>query len=666
MIGVIGSVPCRVTAQNIPFTLFAVDQITDELLILDPSTGARTVIGPIGFGSVSGLAYNPQTDTLFSVDNATGQLIKINRQTGVGTAIGQIGLNRLSTDPAYLGFAVTDLTFGPNNTLFGMTNGENSTGRLIRINQLTGQGTLVSNAVFGQLDGLAFHPRLGKMYASFRFGAGELLEVDPSTGSGISLGQLGPGFIRLAADPNSNQLFAIQSQTLIPAASSLFLIDPATLSKTRIGFVGEAEAVLGIEAVVVGGSVTTPHITTIDPTSGPVGTLVTITGSNFGITQGSSTVSFGGTAATVSSWSDTQIKATVPSLQVGIYSVSVITNAGQSNIVAFNVTAIVPPGSVTLTVINAGGGRGRVVSMPDGIDCRRVCAAIFRENTNVKLMAVADPGSSFVGWNKEGCSREKPCTMKMTDNQSVSATFIVTPTSTSPKAIYIGVCGSGFLFDDTCLENQGWYDPTDVTQFANFNPLNENDLDVLAQLYSGLDSIGLRIGTLFPTSVTLVTSFSVGSVIGDFNPLFIRNNVPSIVDFVVGFYKAGDQVYLVGHSSGGGIIQEVAKELDRKRVPVAMTAQIDSVGLDTRIAGNVTRAFNYFYPGNTVNCPISVLVEKDIVAEKKSLTIVTNESITDPKGINALSEFCGGHKNMDNDPRVWRPIMNHIIQSIGK
>jgi uncharacterized protein YjiK len=66
---------------------------------LNPLTGERTVIGPIGFGSVSGLAYNPQTDALFSVDNATGQLIKINRQTGAGSAIGEVGLNRAINDP---------------------------------------------------------------------------------------------------------------------------------------------------------------------------------------------------------------------------------------------------------------------------------------------------------------------------------------------------------------------------------------------------------------------------------------------------------------------------------------------------------------------------------------------------------------------------------------
>ena len=54
----------------------------------------------------------------------------------------------------------------------------------------------------------------------------------------------------------------------------------------------------------------TPNITSLSPTTGAAGTSVTITGTNFGATQGSSTVTFNGTAATPTSWSATSI--TVP------------------------------------------------------------------------------------------------------------------------------------------------------------------------------------------------------------------------------------------------------------------------------------------------------------------------------------------------------------------
>ena len=50
-----------------------------------------------------------------------------------------------------------------------------------------------------------------------------------------------------------------------------------------------------------------PAITSLNPNSGPVGTAVTITGTNFGATQGSSAVTFNGTVTTATSWSATSI-----------------------------------------------------------------------------------------------------------------------------------------------------------------------------------------------------------------------------------------------------------------------------------------------------------------------------------------------------------------------
>src|SRR5207245_2256987 len=46
--------------------------------------------------------------------------------------------------------------------------------------------------------------------------------------------------------------------------------------------------------------------------NGPVGAAVTIIGTNFGATQGTSTITFNGTTATSTSWDDTSIVASVP------------------------------------------------------------------------------------------------------------------------------------------------------------------------------------------------------------------------------------------------------------------------------------------------------------------------------------------------------------------
>jgi hypothetical protein len=55
-----------------------------------------------------------------------------------------------------------------------------------------------------------------------------------------------------------------------------------------------------------------PQIASLNPNSGPVATPVTIAGTNFGVTQGTSTVTFNGTSATPTSWSATSIAAPVP------------------------------------------------------------------------------------------------------------------------------------------------------------------------------------------------------------------------------------------------------------------------------------------------------------------------------------------------------------------
>lgn len=57
---------------------------------------------------------------------------------------------------------------------------------------------------------------------------------------------------------------------------------------------------------------TGPSITSVSPASGPWGTPVTIQGTNFGTSQGKSTVTFDGTLATPTSWSNTSIVVPAP------------------------------------------------------------------------------------------------------------------------------------------------------------------------------------------------------------------------------------------------------------------------------------------------------------------------------------------------------------------
>ena len=89
-------------------------------------------------------------------------------------------------------------------------------------------------------------------------------------------------------------------------------------------------------------SVAAPSIASLSPNSGPAGTSVTLSGANFGGTQGSSTVQFNGAVATPASWSSTAIVTQVPA---GATTGSVVVTVGgvASNAMTFAVTPPPPP-----------------------------------------------------------------------------------------------------------------------------------------------------------------------------------------------------------------------------------------------------------------------------------------------------------------------------------
>lgn len=97
-----------------------------------------------------------------------------------------------------------------------------------------------------------------------------------------------------------------------------------------------------------------PSISNIAPGAGPVGTSVTITGSNFGATQGSSTVTFNGVTATTSNWSNTSITCAAPA-GATTGPVVVTTGAGASN--GFNFT-VADVGAITGVVSRASDATG--------------------------------------------------------------------------------------------------------------------------------------------------------------------------------------------------------------------------------------------------------------------------------------------------------------------
>ncbi len=94
------------------------------------------------------------------------------------------------------------------------------------------------------------------------------------------------------------------------SATSIAVTVPSGASTGNVVVFASGVNSNGVNFTVV---VPAPSITSLSINSGPVGASVTITGANFGSSQGSGAVSFNGTPGTVTRWGATSISATVPS-----------------------------------------------------------------------------------------------------------------------------------------------------------------------------------------------------------------------------------------------------------------------------------------------------------------------------------------------------------------
>jgi len=127
-----------------------------------------------------------------------------------------------------------------------------------------------------------------------------------------------------------------------------------------------------------------PSITNLSPTSGSIGTVVTITGTNFGSTQGTNKVEFNGTTATVTSWSATSIVAPVPT-GTTTGNVVVTVEGKASNGVSFTVSAAAPQPPQAPRAPAAPPAPPKSTYSPE----QKAEAATFQASVNLKVAALA-------------------------------------------------------------------------------------------------------------------------------------------------------------------------------------------------------------------------------------------------------------------------------------
>jgi uncharacterized delta-60 repeat protein len=82
-----------------------------------------------------------------------------------------------------------------------------------------------------------------------------------------------------------------------------------------------------------------------------------------------------------------------------------------------------------VNVTKAGSGAGSVQSSPQSIDCGASCSGSFDDGSQVTLTAAAAAGSAFAGWSGAGCGGTGACTLTMSADQTVTATFNALPST---------------------------------------------------------------------------------------------------------------------------------------------------------------------------------------------------------------------------------------------
>jgi len=162
-----------------------------------------------------------------------------------------------------------------------------------------------------------------------------IISLSPTSGPvGITIAINGTNF-GATQGPSTVTFNGLQASPTVWSASQILVPVPAGAESG-----GVVVTVLGVATNAVNFTVTSgPGITSLSPASGTVGSTVFVGGVNFDAAQGGSTVTFNGTNATVTSWSNTLITALVPS-QATSGNVSVTVGGQTSNTIPFTVSPL--------------------------------------------------------------------------------------------------------------------------------------------------------------------------------------------------------------------------------------------------------------------------------------------------------------------------------------
>jgi len=143
------------------------------------------------------------------------------------------------------------------------------------------------------------------------------------------------------------------------------------------------------------------------------------------ITWSISTAAGHGTAAASGTGTEKSIGYVPTTDYVGSDSfvVKVTDSQGGEDYITVNVNITETTYNLAVTKVEQNSGGGTVTSVPTGINCGDICQYDFPETTEVTLTATPNEGSLFMGWSGDCSGTEVTCTLTMTKDMDITATF---------------------------------------------------------------------------------------------------------------------------------------------------------------------------------------------------------------------------------------------------
>jgi hypothetical protein len=187
-------------------------------------------------------------------------------------------------------------------------------------------------------------------------------------------------------------------------------------------------------------------------------------------------------------------------------------DVASTNASAFTVSVLLNIADIpmfTLAANFAGTGGGTVTFNPGGFACNSNCSHDYAKRAAVSLSAAANAGSTFSGWSGGGCSGTGTCSLTLTSDQTVTATFDFMPdfalsvSDFAPNPISPGQSSTATISAEGA---NGFGETVSLTCSVQPSPAHAPQCSVSPGSITPGNSATAAITTTAPTAAQIVTS----------------------------------------------------------------------------------------------------------------------------------------------------------------